>query len=320
MAKDSERPSLHPRNRHQGQYDFARLTQAEPALAQFLVPSAHVADKLTLDFTQPEAVRCLNRALLAAEYGIVDWQLPEDALCPPIPGRADYVHVMADLLAADAGGKLPAGRKIRMLDVGTGASGVYLLLGAAEYGWGGIGADIDQGSLAHLQGILNANPQLAERLELRHQADASAYFTGIIDGKESLDVTFCNPPFHHSEADAMAGSRRKWRQLGKAELGRQLNFGGRANELWCEGGEQAFILGMIADSQRFAQQVLWFSSLVARSNHLPAIEAALKKAGAARVEIIPMAQGNKQSRCVAWSFMNADACKVWRQLRWGLKR
>jgi 23S rRNA (adenine1618-N6)-methyltransferase len=46
----------------------------------------------------------------------------------------------------------------------------------------------------------------------------------------------------------------------------------------------------------------WFTTLVAQSAHLPAIRHALKAAQAADVRIIPMAQGQKQSRIVAWTF------------------
>lgn len=39
-----------------------------------------------------------------------------------------------------------------------------------------------------------------------------------------------------------------------------LNFGGQQQELWCEGGEVAFITQMIAESQQFGRQVKWFTS------------------------------------------------------------
>ncbi len=38
-----------------------------------------------------------------------------------------------------------------------------------------------------------------------------------------------------------------------------LNFGGQQQELWCEGGEVAFIKKMIEESKGFAKQVMWFT-------------------------------------------------------------
>ena len=90
-----------------------------------------------------------------------------------------------------------------------------------------------------------------------------------------------------------------------------LNFGGQANELWCTGGEASFLRRMVNESRAFAGQVLWFSSLVAKSEHLPALHKQLAKAGAAAVREVAMAQGNKQSRFVAWSFHDAAARRAW---------
>lgn len=101
----TDKPTLHPRNRHQGRYDFPSLIKAHPDLARFTITNPH--GKPSIDFANPEAVRVFNRALLKAQYGIQHWDIPADYLCPPIPGRADYIHVAADLLATDNAGKFP---------------------------------------------------------------------------------------------------------------------------------------------------------------------------------------------------------------------
>ena len=88
---------MHPRNRFHEGYDFARLVVRLPALAAFVKPSGYGA--LTIDFANPAAVKALNQALLLEAYGIADWDIPAGYLCPPVPGRSDYVHHVADLLA-----------------------------------------------------------------------------------------------------------------------------------------------------------------------------------------------------------------------------
>ncbi len=115
----------------------------------------------------------------------------------------------------------------------------------------------------------------------------------------------CNPPFHASLAEASAGSQRKWKNLGKHESKRPLlNFGGQGAELWCEGGEQAFICRMVEESVLFRDRCLWFTILVSKSATLPFVYRALKRAGAVSSKTIEMAQGQKKSRIVAWSFMD----------------
>ena len=121
--------SLHPRNRHGGRYDFAMLTACCPELAAHVAANAFGDD--SIDFADPLALRALNRALLRHFYGVGTWDIPARYLCPPIPGRADHLHYLADLLAASDGGEIPRGTDVRVLDIGTGANLVYPLIGHA---------------------------------------------------------------------------------------------------------------------------------------------------------------------------------------------
>lgn len=290
---------LHPRNRHGQRYDFDALCAGSPALAGFVRLSP--AAEPTIDFADPLAVRALNQALLAHFYGITHWDIPEGFLCPPVPGRADYVHHLADLLARENQGDIP--RQATILDIGTGANCIYPLIGQYEYGWRFTGSEVNEQALRAAGAIVAANPGLSQRIRLRRQKDPAAIFSGIIHKNEFYDATMCNPPFHASAQAADQGSARKRRNLGLQSPA--LNFGGQQQELWCEGGEVAFITRMIAESVTFARQVRWFTSLVSRGENLPEIMRALQQAGAVRVVKTEMAQGNKRSRFIGWSFMAA---------------
>jgi 23S rRNA (adenine1618-N6)-methyltransferase len=96
-----EKLELHPRNKHRGRYQFAVLIKKCPDLADFVIKN-EFADE-TIDFTDSLAVKTLNKALLIYFYGIQLWDIPEGFLCPPIPGRADYLHYVADLIADNNG-------------------------------------------------------------------------------------------------------------------------------------------------------------------------------------------------------------------------
>lgn len=293
---------LHPRNRHQGSYDFPALMRTSPALKPFVAPTPR--GNLSIDFTDPQAVRALNRALLALHHGVRDWDIPADFLCPPIPGRADYLHHLADLLAEGNGGRIPRDTTTRLLDVGTGANGVYPLIGFKEYGWHFVGSDIAPAALDAFERTLAANPDCAAAIELRRQPDPQAIFAGILQPGERYAATLCNPPFHASPDDAVRGSKRKWKNLGKT-TGKQvplLNFGGQAAERWCPGGEAAFIERMIRESRTFAAQVGWFTCLVSKASNLPPLQAALRREQASEIRVVAMAQGQKQSRFLAWRF------------------
>ena len=298
------KPGLHPRNRHAGGYDFPRLVQASPELGPFLRRARHGGP--SIDFADPAAVKALNRALLLEAYGIRGWDIPEGYLCPPIPGRADYLHHLADLLATDAEGALPRGPAIRALDIGTGANLIYPLLGQREYGWAFVGTELDATALASALRILAANPDLGAAIQVRRQAEARAVFAGVVGADERFDLSLCNPPFHGSMREVREASQAKWRKLGRDSRRPLRNFGGQGAELWCEGGEAGFIRRMITESLDLRDRVRWFTTLVSSSASLPAVHRALRQAGALDIRTVPMAQGQKQSRFVAWSFRVPD--------------
>lgn len=297
------KPALHPRNCHRGRYDFPALLRRAPELARFLRPSP--SGDPTIDFADPAAVLALNRALLLAHYGLDDWFLPPGYLCPPIPGRADYLHHAADLLASTNHGTIPRGPEIAVLDLGTGANLVYPILGHAEYGWRFVGSDIDPAALQNAERLVAANHTLVGQVELRRQPERTALLRGIIRPGEHFALTLCNPPFHTSAAAAAAGTARKTRNLGTAHTGDQpapLNFGGRPAELWCPGGEVGFISRLIAESAEFRSQVRWFTTLVSSRDSLPRLRRALAAVRPTAVRTIDMAQGQKRSRLLAWTF------------------
>lgn len=308
---------LHPRNRHQGRYDFERLLLVNSGLARFVSVNAH--GDLSIDFADPAAVRALNRALLRDSYGVRDWDIPLRNLCPPIPGRADYVHNLADLLAVSNLGVIP--KTAQVLDIGTGANCIYPLIGHSEYAWDFVATDINADSLANAKAILLANPAHAQHIRLRLQPNTSAIFTGIIGDDEWFDLTMCNPPFHASPSEARAGSQRKWQNLGKSNKQDEpaLNFGGKDAELWCAGGEQGFIQRMITESAQIPTRCYWFTTLVSKSASLPSIYAALKQVNVQTHKTINMSHGQKQSRLVAWTFLNPVQQAAWRKLRWAGK-
>ena len=294
-----EKVGLHPRSRHRARYDFAALVKASPELEAFVLRGPHGP---TVDFSDPRAVRALNRAILQQVYGIAGWEIPEGYLCPPIPGRADYIHHAADLLAELNGGAIPRGPQIRILDIGTGANLVYPLIGHREYGWSFVGTDIDKGALDAGRRTLKTNYGLEAAIELRLQRDRGAIFEGVLKASETFDISLCNPPFHASLAEAREGTQRKLRNL-RRDAGRPIrNFGGQGAELWCEGGEAAFARRMIAESAKHPSACRWFTTLVSKSSNLPGIHAALRQAGARDIRTIEMAQGQKKSRIVAWRF------------------
>ncbi len=314
-VQPKEKEKLHPRNKHRERYDFTALIQTSAELSNFVKPNIHGDE--SIDFSDPEAVICLNKAILKHYYSIDFWEIPKNNLCPPIPGRADYIHHISDLIRIYNYGKIPTGSKVKVVDIGVGANCVYPIIGTKEYGWSFIGTDINQTSLAVAQKIIDSNSRLKDLIELRFQPNERDIFKSILNTEELIDLTICNPPFHSSLEEATKGSNRKIKNLTDKKVSKPLlNFGGQNAELFCEGGEERFIGTMIRQSRQFKNSCFWFSTLVSKQSSIKSVEEALRKAEVIEYKTIPMGQGNKTSRIIAWTFLSKDQQKIWRETKW----
>jgi len=151
---------LHPKNKFNKGYDFEQLIKDNPALKEFVFNNSY--GNTSIDFSNPIAVKELNKGLLFSFDKITDWNFPDENLCPPIPGRLDYIHHLADVLSSE--------ESITILDIGTGATCIYPLLGVAAYNWTFVATDIDLNSLDTAQDIIDDN-NLDAFITLRQQFD-----------------------------------------------------------------------------------------------------------------------------------------------------
>ncbi|OFY25899.1 MAG: 23S rRNA (adenine(1618)-N(6))-methyltransferase [Bacteroidetes bacterium GWF2_41_61] len=282
-------------------YNFEELIASFPELSRYVITNEY--SNRTIDFFDPIAVRTLNKALLKHHYGIDYWEIPSNYLCPPIPSRADYIATVADLLSQENNGSVPAGPGVKILDIGVGANCIYPIIGCVNWGWSFVGTDIDPVAVVSAKEIVKNNAVLAGKIDIRLQIDSESYFNGILKRGEKIEATICNPPFHSSAEQAAQMAQKKLRNLNKpAAKPAVLNFGGSSNELWCPGGEEHFVKGMVAQSADFAGQCHWFTSLISKKESLAGIYSSLKRVEAKDVRTIPIARGNKISRVVAWRF------------------
>jgi 23S rRNA (adenine1618-N6)-methyltransferase len=301
--------TLHPRNLHNSRYDFDALIKSLPELKEFVVENRYGDN--SINFSSNGAVMALNKALLKYFYQI-DWEIPKKYLCPPIPGRVDYIHNIADLLASSNNGTIPKGDTIIALDIGVGANCIYPIVGNRSYGWKFIGSEIDKVSIENAQNIISSNELLQNKIKIIAQTSKESIFENIINTNDTIDFTMCNPPFHKSKKDAKEGTLRKIKNLSKGKNTKlSLNFGGQHNELWCDGGEVEFISKMITQSVKYKNNCLWFTSLVSKKENLSALYLKLKSHNPKQIETIEMVQGQKQTRFIAWTFFTKDEQQKW---------
>ncbi|MDC0932306.1 23S rRNA (adenine(1618)-N(6))-methyltransferase RlmF [Arcobacteraceae bacterium] len=308
MSQTTKSKTLHKRNLHNERYDFEALIKSSEELSSYVKKNQY--GDLSIDFSSNEAVLELNTALLKHFYQI-DWTIPKKYLCPPIPGRVDYIHYIADLLASSNANVMPKGNSVKALDVGVGANCIYPIVGNRSYGWKFLGSDIDKISIENSENIISSNERLKDNIHIVLQTSDNI-FKNIIKENDRLDFTMCNPPFHKSKKDAKEGTKRKLLNLSKGKNKKvSLNFGGQHNELWCDGGEVEFISKMIRESVSYKKNCLWFTTLVSKKDNLVMIYKELKKQNPKQIETIEMSQGNKQTRFVAWTYYTKVEQEQW---------
>ena len=304
---------MHSANPHKNGYDIKALVQVLPELGPLVIQNKHGHD--SIDFSNAIAVKLLNRALLKKYHQVQYWDIPDGFLCPPIPGRLDYLCYLNEFLEAQGVNTELARHheKVNALDIGTGANMVYALLGSQVFNWKVTGSDIEPLSINWASELVKQNKNLKKSINLRQQKNKQYIFKGIIKEGEYYDITMCNPPFHASEEEATAGSQRKNKNLNRNKQKRgsqvahiksdkQLNFAGRNNELWCEGGELTFIKNMMDESVVFAKQVGAFSCLVSKKENIAPLKKHLSKFKRLHHKVVDMKQGAKISRMIIWWF------------------
>lgn len=297
---------MHKNNKNLEGYDFKLLIKDHPELTPFVFVNTYGRE--TIDFFKPEAVKALNTVLLKTYYGMSFWEFPDNYLCPPIPGRVDYIHHINDLLV-----KSKLSKNIKVLDVGVGASCIYPLLGHAEYNWAFVGSDYHSESIAFAEKIISTN-NLNPFISLRAQSNKAHIFEGVLTKKDVFSVTLCNPPFYKNEAEALEATTKKLKGLGHETDNAIRNFSGQANELWYEGGEKAFLHTYLYESSLYQKQSFWFTILVSNKEYIKSMYSSLEKLNATEILTINMSQGNKKSRIIAWTFLTKKEQEEWIEL------
>lgn len=312
---------MHQRNKHRDYLDYRDLAKKQKGLQRFVYVNRYGG--ASIDYSDPKALEELTRSLLAEFYQIT-WRLPDGYLCPPVPQRVDYLHVMADLLqqtlyedvVPDVVANQPPVhiRGLRGLDIGTGASCIYSLLGAREYSWRFIASDIDELALQHAEELVAEN-DLKQQIVLRQQKDPKLVLRGVLLKKDfSVAFAVCNPPFHESLERAQQAARDKWQRLGK-EL-ESKNYQGREAELCCEGGEVGFVLRYINESSKvfYRTKCIWYSSLLSRHSSWQPVIDRLTKLGAKYRSFELSGAGHNVKWVVCWSFMTKSVRKTFLRL------
>jgi len=235
----------------------------------------------------------LTKTLLSVDFGLTI-DLPDDRLCPAVPNRHNYILWLKGLLDSTSQGSQP--RKVVGLDIGTGASCIYPLLGCAQrQEWSFIATDIDQESLEYAMRNVKLNG-LGARINVLPLRRPDDSIIPYCDNTTDIDFVMTNPPFYESEADMTASAKKKSRPPNSACTGAPV-------EMVCQGGEVAFVKRILDASLVLREEIQWYTSMVGKLSSLETLVDMLHAEGIGNYAVTEFIQGNKTRRwAIAWSF------------------
>ncbi|MCJ1223790.1 hypothetical protein MMC12_000433 [Toensbergia leucococca] len=281
-----------PDHLYSNDIDFSVLALQDPEF------NKHVKFNGQLDFSNPEAVQQLTKSLLKRDFRL-NIELPCDRLCPPVPNRFNYILWIQGLLDTTADTYTECfdpNREVVGLDIGTGASCIYALLGCSQRpAWKFAVTDIDDKNMQYARrNIIHNN--LKSRIRPLQTTTKSPLIPLDALGIESIDFTICNPPFYASVSELLASAASKSRPPYSACTGAEI-------EMVTPGGEVAFVTCIIEESVRLRERCQWYTSMLGKLSSVPVLVEKLKGAGVGNWGVKEFVQGGKTRRWgIAWSW------------------
>ncbi|KAG0646343.1 U6 small nuclear RNA (adenine-(43)-N(6))-methyltransferase [Hyphodiscus hymeniophilus] len=276
------------KNPYEEDIDFAQLALQDADFAKVLKANGQ------LDFSNPESVKELTKALLKKDFEL-QLELPDDRLCPPVY-PAPSPSLLLDTTSQAFSDNFEPERQVLGLDIGTGASCIYPLLGCSQRPkWRFAGTDIDDKSLRFARQNIQING-LKNRIKLYQSKPDGPLLPLDSLGFENIDFSMCNPPFYESQAEMLTSAASKQRPPFTACTGSE-------SEMVTPGGEVAFVSRMIEESIVLQDRVQWYSSMLGKFSSLGTIVEILREKGVSNYAVTEFVQGSKTRRWgLAWSF------------------
>ncbi|XP_021253023.1 methyltransferase-like protein 16 isoform X2 [Numida meleagris] len=284
--------SMHARNRYKDKPpDFAYLAGKYPEFRQHVQTT--LAGRVSLNFKDPEAVRALTCTLLKEDFGLTI-DIPLERLIPTVPLRLNYIHWVEDLIGHQDADK---GVLRRGIDIGTGASCIYPLLGSTLNGWYFLATEVDDMCFNYAKKNVEQN-NLSDLIKVVKVPQKTLLMDALKEESEIIyDFCMCNPPFFANQMEAKGVNSRNPRRPPPSSV----NTGG-ITEIMAEGGELEFVKRIIHDSLQLKKRLRWYSCMLGKKCSLAPLKEELKIQGVPKVTHTEFCQGRTMRWALAWSF------------------
>ncbi|XP_051891798.1 RNA N6-adenosine-methyltransferase mettl16 [Pristis pectinata] len=283
--------SMHPRNRYKDKPpDFSYLASKYKEFQQHV--HTNLTGKVSLNFKDPEAVRALTCTLLKEDFGLTI-DIPLERLIPTVPLRLNYIHWVEDLIGSGTN----KSELIRGIDIGTGASCIYPLLGATMNGWFFLATEVDDMCFDYATKNVEQN-NLSDLIKVVKVPQKTLLMDALKEESEIVyDFCMCNPPFFANQMEAKGVNSRNPSRPPPSSI----NTGG-ITEIMAEGGELEFVKRIIHDSLQLKKRLRWYSCMLGKKCSLVPLKEELRQQGVPKVTHTEFCQGRTMRWALAWSF------------------
>ncbi|PFH53327.1 hypothetical protein AMATHDRAFT_79160, partial [Amanita thiersii Skay4041] len=285
---------MHYRNPYQRPLDFFALAEVYSPLKPHLRQLVNIPGCYTIDFFNNDSQRRLTEALLYRDYGLTI-SLPNNRLCPPVPNRLNYILWLQDIARAHDRFIDTLKGDVYGIDVGTGASAIYPLLGCkTDSRWNFFATEIDDVSYCYARQNVEAN-RLGDRICLVKTTAPDPILLPLEDPTRLFDFTMCNPPFYTSKEEIMHSSKAK-------ELPPNAICNGAEVEMITPGGELAFVGRIIEESKKYITRCKWYTSMLGKLSSVAELVKLLRQNEIVNYALAEFVQGQTRRWAIAWSF------------------
>ncbi|KAI0349621.1 hypothetical protein OH77DRAFT_1594123 [Trametes cingulata] len=285
---------MHPRNPYRNPPDFLALSEFYPPLKPHILLTPKGP---TIDFKNEVSQRLLTEAILLRDFKL-KIELPSDRLCPPVPNRLNYILWLQDVVdtTALALGE-DAARPVFGVDIGTGASAIYPLLGCrTRTNWFFTATEVDELSYEAACRNVQANALLG-RITVVRADPTGPLLTPLLASDAQYHFTMCNPPFYGSRDEVLQSAEAK-------ELEPNAVCTGADVEMITPGGEAGFVCRMVEESLTLRERCRWFTSMLGKMSSLTRIVQLLRDNKIDNYAISELVQGQTRRWVIAWSFQD----------------
>uniref|UniRef100_A0A8C4PY72 U6 small nuclear RNA (adenine-(43)-N(6))-methyltransferase n=1 Tax=Eptatretus burgeri TaxID=7764 RepID=A0A8C4PY72_EPTBU len=266
--------AMHPRNRYRDKPpDFSFLASKYPDFSQYI--HVDLAGNVKLNFKDPEAVRALTCTLLKEDFGLTV-EIPLQRLIPTIPLRLNYIHWVEDLMETMGIKAQGPGSHafIRGIDIGTGTSCIYPLLGATMNGWHFLATEVDDVCYSHACCNVERN-RLQDLIQVVKVPEKTLLLEALKENPSVMyDFCMCNPPFFATAEEAKGAKSRSAHRPPPSSV----NTGGNT-EILAEGGELEFVRRIIQDSLHLMKRLRWYTCMLGKKCSLAPLKEELRRCG-----------------------------------------